>query len=564
MLPVAATRKRWPRIDPYLLVLSVCPFLVLCRNSNPIFTPVGLIDPWVYYGYFHNLVAFERDLFPGTYYGSRLPWLLPGYAVNRLFSPVAANYILHLSVVYVALFSLYVLLKAATDRRTALVGALLLAFYPYFWSAAGWDYIDGAGVAGFLLAMVFVMRAASTGARLDLLAAGAIYAAVFYMNVVWLAFGPLLGLGYLVYNRVQRGATLFASLRQIAIWGALGFVLTTCCLASISYSIDRIYFFYRPSLAFALALSHSVNPWQKPVGEWIRNALWLLLPAAAVLLLAISLASKKHHRPAGRSLRVLYAGQLCLAIVILTLMELKGSPVLQLPYYASYLIPFLFLAIGAELVRVPQFPERTFRIVVLFLLAALSFPWWGWTDRLWPRLHTPDWAIWAALLLVCAGATLMRSGASGLTVLVCAVIFYSNLHSVGFSGQSPGIARRSFERIAASIDQIEQVRQARAASAIRFWYDAKEPSGREIYSLNATYLWGYTMVTSDFPEFRKDLVPPGSLVVVASSRPDAVQQAIGAAHNQGERLSLISQAAIPPANPAYTLSFFNAEPERGP
>jgi hypothetical protein len=43
----------------------------------------------VYLGLFGNLTEFQRDLFPGTYYGSRLAWILPGYLPYALFATAA-------------------------------------------------------------------------------------------------------------------------------------------------------------------------------------------------------------------------------------------------------------------------------------------------------------------------------------------------------------------------------------------------------------------------------------------------------------------------------------------
>jgi len=41
---------------------------------------------------------YKRDLFYGVYYGSRLSWILPGFLVHSIFSPVVANCVLHLLV----------------------------------------------------------------------------------------------------------------------------------------------------------------------------------------------------------------------------------------------------------------------------------------------------------------------------------------------------------------------------------------------------------------------------------------------------------------------------------
>ena len=127
----------WRGLDPYLIVILIIPFLVLLRDVNTIFTPIGYIDPWVYFGFFHNLILYKGVLFPLTYYGSRLSWILPGYLVNLLFSPLAANDILHLGVFYIAAVSLFLTLKRTADRRTALLATIAFGFHGYLWGRGG-------------------------------------------------------------------------------------------------------------------------------------------------------------------------------------------------------------------------------------------------------------------------------------------------------------------------------------------------------------------------------------------------------------------------------------------
>ena len=102
--PTPSSPAGIPKERPYLYVIGVLlfPVLVLWRQDNALFTGYGYLDPWFYLGFFRNLVEFKRNLFPATYYGSRLSWILPGAAVHGLFPPVAANCILHLGVHTVA------------------------------------------------------------------------------------------------------------------------------------------------------------------------------------------------------------------------------------------------------------------------------------------------------------------------------------------------------------------------------------------------------------------------------------------------------------------------------
>src|SRR5205085_1997461 len=129
---------------------------------------------------------------------SRLSWILPGALIRSLLPSVPANYVLHLTVFFTAVFSVYWILKKAFDARVAVLSAILLASYPYFWAAIGWDYVDGIGIAYYLLTMAFLLGAASRRQQRGLLiAAGVTYAGMIYVNMVWIAFSPMFFLFYL-------------------------------------------------------------------------------------------------------------------------------------------------------------------------------------------------------------------------------------------------------------------------------------------------------------------------------------------------------------------------------
>src|SRR5579872_4849824 len=77
--PAGRAGRFWHGPDRNYLVLLLPAMLVLAARPDAIFPPTDGIDPWVYFGFFRNLVDFQRDVFPGTYYGSRLSWIIPGY-----------------------------------------------------------------------------------------------------------------------------------------------------------------------------------------------------------------------------------------------------------------------------------------------------------------------------------------------------------------------------------------------------------------------------------------------------------------------------------------------------
>src|SRR5579862_9586052 len=67
----------------YLAGVLLFPLLVLWRQDNALFTGYGYIDPWIYFGYFRNLVEFKRSLSIGNPHGTHLSWILPGAALHH-------------------------------------------------------------------------------------------------------------------------------------------------------------------------------------------------------------------------------------------------------------------------------------------------------------------------------------------------------------------------------------------------------------------------------------------------------------------------------------------------
>ena len=81
---IASNSQPRTRLDFYPGLLLLIPVIVLLGDRSIIFNFPGYLDSWIYYSFFRNLVALKR-LFPFTYYGSRLSWLLPGSIVHAMF-----------------------------------------------------------------------------------------------------------------------------------------------------------------------------------------------------------------------------------------------------------------------------------------------------------------------------------------------------------------------------------------------------------------------------------------------------------------------------------------------
>ena len=143
-IPKLELVMRAPRAST--LTLLALPWLLVLINPSWLLTAPGNIDPWIYFGFFGNFPDYLR-VFGDTYYASRLAWIVPGTLVHEMMPPLAARYVLHVGVFYVALFAIHFTLRRTAGPRAALFASILIGCDTYFLRAVGWDYVDGAGIA---------------------------------------------------------------------------------------------------------------------------------------------------------------------------------------------------------------------------------------------------------------------------------------------------------------------------------------------------------------------------------------------------------------------------------
>src|SRR5687768_6877806 len=122
------------------------PLVLLLGSTEWLYTPEGYLDPWDYVGCF--LSYGHPDFLPGRYKLARLPWILSGWMVHRVFADVAASHVLHLGYLIASTAGMYVLVRQLFSSTTiAGLTAILLGFYTHFHGSGGWDYHNAAAGA---------------------------------------------------------------------------------------------------------------------------------------------------------------------------------------------------------------------------------------------------------------------------------------------------------------------------------------------------------------------------------------------------------------------------------
>ncbi len=524
---VRATAKiKIRELGPAALLIIALPMLLVAANSIWIFTLPGWIDAWVYFGHFQHPVAYKSTLFPDTYYGSRLPWILPGYLAYHLFEAKTANYVLHFAFYYAATFSLYSLLRRAVGSSNALLGAVLFGTYTHFLSAIGWDYVDGAGDTYFLVALAAAAQATAARRQFWLVVSGMAGLAMCYTNIFLLCFLPIVPGLYLFMMFAGASRKSLRVVLELVFWFGAGAVMITGTLGVINHFLDRHFWFYWPSIRSVVQFHGRTNPWVARGWAWARAAVWLGIPlAASVASIAYLFRDAIRHKLKLQDFRTFFVLQFLVVASGMVVWQIVGSTGLYLPFYASYLIPSMFLAIGCILARSEQErPGPAAWVVILGSSAVLALSLHlansGFSQLLRSKIN-----LIAATVLAAAG-------------LLCNVLFWRKWYVVvlavaglatyqigfgGFDAPSPRYEAgwRNVVEGARAIWPYEQTKLP-----VWFWYDASEPHGTEFYSINAVYLWGYSYVGPHFPAVEvPSRLEPGATIVMSAKSAQWVERA---------------------------------------
>ena len=556
-----------------LLVLTAVPAVLTCIDPGWLFPP-PTIDSWVYLGFFRHFPEYQAETFPGTYYGSRLSWVLPGYCAHKFLPPVAANCVLHLSVYLLSVLSLFEALRHTASARAALVAALIFAGHAPFLEAVGWDYVDGVGTAYHLLAWAALVRAArSTRPRPWLFAAGVGAAAALYTNLTWL---PLLALylpGYAVLHRRWHGPTLLSDIETQMVHMVCGAAILTAALGWANHRAGGSLLFYLPSVEYALSTAGKENPWEIPVATWLPGAYWLIWPTCAALGSAVYLAHRRLRVAPDAPASAWWPVNFLVAALLFLAVTVRRQPLLQFSYYSSYLLGPLMLACGTLLAApLARLSRRSFGSAVGIVIGGAAL---GATGVAHASLAVPltcalvgfvglglqplnRWGLLGCLALLAAGSALLPpSGAGSYTGLV-------------YKSPAPPLRTRAafYSRVIAASQYVDEITRTRRTEVGRknvwFWYDATEPLGAQHMSLVSLWLWGYSMINDQFPTWNQ---PPGrlasgDLVVVPSQRADVIARALESGQGPDFALRFLDARTVGEGESQIILAVFVLEPRR--
>ena len=511
MTPDEARGSRSP-VPPtwHWVVLLALPLLLTAAIPDWMYSQTDSIDPWIYHGFFRHLVAYTTTMFPQTYYGSRLGWIVPGYVAYQLFSPAVANAVLHLTYYGLAVCSLYWLVRSTAGTVNALFTTLAFGLYLPVIRAFGSDYVDPPVIAYGLLAAALGMHGVNDERRWATLASGMAIGAMLNSNLgAVVLIPPVLVLLAPRPECVQGWKPLVV---QAGLWG-IGVALCTMVLAVISVAIGGKWDFFLTSFRWMRGQGLTTL-WDVTGMSWLAASPWVLLPMSTLIAtgLVLIVPGRRVHMTFNH-LRAFASLGVCIAVFAVRDFVGPGS-LLYWPFYASWLVPWTFIAVGAlvDSGSGPAAARPTTELVVLPVsVCAIVFS-LAWPEGAQlPLLVSARFAVTVALLAV---AALARPAALGRLFVATALVFLHGwLSATPYYGRAMDRAD-GFDVINCGVRIIERYV---TVDRPRFLLAPPRKLGHYVRGLTSVYLWGYTIAADRFPNVTPKQaaeISPGLMVIV--------------------------------------------------
>jgi hypothetical protein len=466
---------------------------MLAGNMDFMFDPPGLVDSFGLLGRFWHW-AEQNPLFE-EYKNSRLPWILPGFVLHRLFETVTASYILHATALLGSSIALYLVVRdTLKDKPAAAVAAAAWSCYTWLHGDGGWNYQTLAACTCYLLSMWMFARSSlsQTPARMWAFAGGAALACAIHTHLVFAGFVPVVALLYAVRLSGQssrRGPRLASA----ALHGLLGGVSVTAVLAAINAATGGPWLFFLPQIEFAVTLT-SGNRWLVAPRAWIPVAgHHLVIPCLIVAGGVIWAVARRFQGTRDDSLPAQFASILVYqgfaGFGLMAYLEFVARQTVLNPSHGAFpLYSHVFLMLGALLWRADRghrwsAPAVLASALVIVMPLLLLLPWtlqrWTAYAAQFFRLEPSQFLLLPLIVGVIGLGLACRL--EGARRFVCFALFFGLLNAwLAISQTSYGIATRGINR-----DTLRVIRSLdRYASsldptlfAIRFWREPEMAPG---------------------------------------------------------------------------------------
>jgi hypothetical protein len=533
-IPAVLWKPAWVVELTTLSLLTAGIAVAYSWTKAPLYNQRGTIDPWLYTALWTNFQQ-TYETFRGTYYISRIPWIVPGYALNGVFDARIASLVLHTGLAVGGGLLFYVLCRRYVGAVAAAIGYTALLGNQMYFNAHRWDYPEGGVVAFLIAAYAFALPLTmSPPVRLASLAAsGFIAAALVTTRTVDAAF--LVGLPILhftVYGSKAYRLWLRLLVRDLAAF-FVGAVVLLGAAGAFARAHGEEFLFFMPQLRYLQ--STSGETFHRPPDQWLPFEPYFWLPVFATLLAVVVLLTAPHSGSNARRFLIGTTAWLAISFIGFAFYEFAGTGWFfeYSFYFSSFLVP-TYLSLSASiavLLGVRPITRRAIPLLcacaaaVLLPLAVIyrSDSFAHVANGYWSRPYVVATGAMALAIVLVLTAEIARVRAASAMAAVVAVFAVSQAVDSSLHTRLLGASdERTGDVYSLSQELVDHLKQNGYGDGIPyFWYSG---AAREhaFVSLQSLYYYSYTYIGVAMPKidadfrFRMQLYRPSRLVLLCA------------------------------------------------
>jgi hypothetical protein len=483
----------------HIFILCLFPIVLALINPNWIFNTY-IIDDYIYLGYQIDLPNYI-DWYPSNehYFIDRISWFVPTYYAHQIFPHIIANFVVHLSVYYLAIFSIYGIMNRLFHKRVALIICLLIGQFSLFLRAVGWDYVDGYTLALMsLCALLLTYAATSARARWYLMGAGAVASIMSVAQFFNILYFPALGIYYLLLNHRHQRYHVVKGLFFAGIAFAVIFGIQTLYY----YQLTGRWFIWQNTLSQTQeGLTDDtwknllINAYSATISSW--HILYLMLLVIALWIVAFPKRFKAIYEDATPDIR--YRLRVVLVLFITSYAVLWAwffafdYHIFRLSFYSSAILLSCFMVLGALFAgKIYRLTESDFRILVIITIA-VSVACFTFYSQLVSVFVVPMWLISIILAILFFVFAFTAKKNASIVNMICAIALFSYVSGIDANHIRIFLPdryanQRTYEVIIDASTVINARYDHYGLDIFRFWYSNDDPNLRTTLALTAVYL----------------------------------------------------------------------------
>ncbi|MDX2078852.1 MAG: hypothetical protein SFZ02_20630 [bacterium] len=483
----------------HITVLLALPILLALINPNWLFNLsfshdfIIMVDDYIYTGYQMALPQYVGWYPSDTmYFIERISWILPGYIVRQIASPLVAQLIIHFVLYYMAIFSVYGILNKLANRRVALIIAVLFGQYPLIMRSLGWNYVDGYAMTCMAVCILLLTYAGESRWRpVYLVGAGGALMLMVIANTFNGFYVLAIALYFLALDKTyQKPLRLILT----GIYALVGVGLVYGGLALFYYDLTGNILLtntLKTSQQFSLGANYFLSYHYSGIPAYWHVFLLIVAILALWGLIWRTRRLSPETRRGMQAIVVLFVG----AYGVIVGWLLAGFLYSQAAFYHANVIMVAFLVLGMLVYKpITDLSPANFRLAALmaFIVPMLPFALFTLSPASFNFDGLVVWliigAIGCGLIIMLMRHPFRNSMATILLCTFCGVMIGNSV-----SIQTYVADRYRDQRVYEDSTAIAQAINARYATLsldkFRLWYDFSDPKLPTFHAVASLYLW---------------------------------------------------------------------------